>query len=409
MKILRALSPLAALMVVAGIAPAEESRPGFAALGREVVARVRDEFLDAERAARWAEENAGYADRITDAEAFRRETRRRLADLRTSHTAYYTPDDPGYYELLSIFEPVLKKPAETESLGLAAVELEDGWFVARVFAGGPAEAAGVRRGDRIVAADGQPFHPRRSLAGKAGKTVALEVRSRKDGPARTVSIIPRRVDPKQEWLDAQRAGTRVLEVQGRRVGYAPLWSCAGAQFQEALEESLQGDLAQADTLVVDLRGGWGGCNPTFVNLFNPMVPEMERIDRKGERSTFSASWRKPLVLLVDGGSRSGKEMVARALQRRGRAVLVGERTVGAVVAGKPILLSDGSLLYLAVEDVRVDGERLEGVGVTPDVVVPAELPYAEGRDAQLERAVLPNLKQLPPARDSGVRNGLRRR
>ncbi|HEX7183705.1 MAG TPA: hypothetical protein VF756_17870 [Thermoanaerobaculia bacterium] len=45
-----------------------------------------------------------------------------------------------------------------------------------------------------------------------------------------------------------------------------------------------------------------------------------------------------------------------------------------------------------MEDVRGDGERLEGVGVTPDVEVPAELPYAEGRDAQLERALGLGLK-----------------
>ena len=55
--------------------------------------------------------------------------------------------------------------------------------------------------------------------------------------------------------------------------------------------------------------------------------------------------------------------------------------------GQPFLLSDGSLLFLAVEDILVDGERLEGVGVKPDVAVPSDLPYAEGRDPQLERAV----------------------
>ena len=93
------------------------------------------------------------------------------------------------------------------------------------------------------------------------------------------------------------------------------------------------------------------------------------------------------MVLIDGGSRSGKEPVARALQRHGRAVLVGERTAGAVLAGQPFLLSDGSLMFLAVEDVRVDGERLEGTGVTPDVPVPSDLPYAAGRDPQLDRAL----------------------
>jgi carboxyl-terminal processing protease len=58
-----------------------------------------------------------------------------------------------------------------------------------------------------------------------------------------------------------------------------------------------------------------------------------------------------------------------------------------VVAGQVIPLSDDSLLFLAVQDIVVDGERLEGVGVKPDVEVPGGLEYAEGRDPQLERAL----------------------
>ena len=50
-------------------------------------------------------------------------------------------------------------------------------------------------------------------------------------------------------------------------------------------------------------------------------------------------------------------------------------------------LSDGSLLYVAVADVTVAGARLEGRGVTPDIAVPFDAPYAAGADPQLERAV----------------------
>src|SRR6185295_9720192 len=115
------------------------------------------------------------------------------AMLGASHTEYYTPDDPGYRDLLSIFEPVLHRGGEGESLGLAVAEREDGWFVAHVFAGGPAEAAGLRRGDRLVAADGEAFQPVRSVRGKAGRNVALEIRSSREGPTRTVTVAPRTI------------------------------------------------------------------------------------------------------------------------------------------------------------------------------------------------------------------------
>ena len=386
MKSMRRWTPLA-LTLLAIASPLLAAPPDFPALGREIESLVRERFYDASRGKLWAERNAGYAARIDDAGTFRQETRRRLAELAASHTEYYSQDDPGYRDLLSIFKAVLKRPAEGESLGLALVERDGGWFVARIFPGGPAADAGLRRGDRLVSADGDPFHPIRSLRGKAGHPMALVVRSREDGPLRTVEITPRITDPQTEWLVAQQAGTRVLDHRGHRVGYVPVWSCAGAGPTEALAEALTGDLKDAEALVLDLRGGWGGCDPNLVALFDPAVPVLTRIDRDGHRSDFAASWRKLLVVLVDGGSRSGKEMVARAFQRSHRAVIVGERTAGAVVAGQPFLLADGSLLFLAVEDVRIDGERLEGSGVQPDVAVPAPLPYADGADPQLERAL----------------------
>lgn len=365
-----------ALLLAAGVLILTRPAAGqtdFPTLGREIETLVRERFYDAARGESWARENAGYAQGITDAEAFRRETGRRLAALGASHTAYYTPDDPGYRDLLSIFEPVLHRSAEGKSLGLAIAEREGGRFVVRVFAGGPAEAAGLKRGDRIVWMDG-----------KAG---TLEVRSRRDGPSRTVTVTPRTIDPKKEWQEAQTAGTRIVERQGRRIGYVPVWSCAGVEVEPALREAFWEKLVDAEALVLDLRGGWGGCDSSLVALFDPAVPELTRIDRQGNRTVWRSAWRKPLVVLIDGGSRSGKELVARAFQRSGRATLVGERTAGAVLAGQPFLLSDGSLLFLAVFDVLVDTERLEGVGVKPDVPVADDLPYAEGRDAQLEQAL----------------------
>ncbi len=395
-------------VILPALAAGQPSTTDYGVLGREVVTIVKERFYDSNTAERWAKENAEYAAAVQDAETFRRETRRRLAALGASHTEYYTPDDPGYRDLLSIFEPVLHRGAEGESLGLAAVEREDGWFVARIFAGGPAEAAGLRRGDRLVTADGEPFHPVRSLRSKAGRAVALEVRSRRDGPSRTVPVAPRTIDPKQEWQEAQAAGTRVLEHGRRRVGYVPVWSCAGVEVQQILAEALAEKLAGADALVLDLRGGWGGCNPELVGLFDPAVPDLTRIEREGRRTVWASAWRKPLVALIDGGSRSGKEVVARALQRHRRATLVGERTAGAVLAGQPFLLTDGSLLFLAVQDVLVDGERLEGVGVSPDVAVAADLPYAEGRDPQLERA-LELAADMAGPRKQAIRRGSYRR
>jgi carboxyl-terminal processing protease len=70
-----------------------------------------------------------------------------------------------------------------------------------------------------------------------------------------------------------------------------------------------------------------------------------------------------------------------------RGLVLGSRTAGAVLPGKPFVLSDGSLLYLAVGDGLIDGEGPEGMGVAPDLEVASPLEYADGDDPQKERAI----------------------
>jgi carboxyl-terminal processing protease len=109
--------------------------------------------------------------------------------------------------------------------------------------------------------------------------------------------------------------------------------------------------------------------------------------RNGGPGIVNTRWRKPVVLLINGGSRSGKEILAYGFEKYGYGAVVGTRTKGDVLAARAFMLSDGSLLELAVDDVRVDGERLEGVGVAPTIEVPFRLEYSAGADPQLERAV----------------------
>jgi carboxyl-terminal processing protease len=92
-------------------------------------------------------------------------------------------------------------------------------------------------------------------------------------------------------------------------------------------------------------------------------------------------------MLVNQGSRSGKEILAYGFRKYDVGKIVGTQTAGAVVAGRPYIMPDGSLLYLAVADVFIDGERLEGKGVVPDLKVPVSVPYAQGIDLQKEQAI----------------------
>jgi carboxyl-terminal processing protease len=360
-------------------------------LGREVVEIVREHFLDVERAEAWATRHADYAGDVRDGATFATRTSDALSRLETSHTDYYPRGSATYWGLLAIFAESLGVEEVTyESIG---VDVNDRGFVRRVLAGGPAERAGMLRGDRIVVVDGQPYEPVGTFEGRAETPVVLTIERVADGKTQQISVVPRRISPMQEWLTAQDEGARVLTRDGVDVAYVPLLWCVGEEVANRMSEWIAERFRDAHALILDFRDGWGGCNSDFLNYFNTAPPVLTLIDREGEERSYDPQWRKPLFVLVNGGTRSGKEVVAHALQRHGRARLVGERTAGFVVGGRPFLLSDRSLLYVAVMDALVDGERLEGVGVAPDVVVPDRLEYAAGTDAQLERAVALAVKQ----------------
>ena len=334
-----------------------------------------------------------------------------LGLLRTSHTRLFTPDEPAYYQLLGVFLPVnddlrraLQRAGtddrpEYTGIGIFTQEIDGRTFVSAVLDGGPAARAGLLVGDALLAADGQPFHPMRSFADRATEPVALLIQRTPNLDSRQeVTVVPAMLDGTTMFLDAMRASIDLVERGGRQIGYVHVWSYAGTQYQEELEQTLLfGRLREADALVLDLRDGWGGASPSYLNLFTPRTIDVTSIARGRGRRTFSSGWSKPVVMLVNGNTRSGKELLAYGFRRHGIGPVVGSRTAGAVVQGYLSAMDDGSLLYLAVGDALVDGDqRLEGVGVTPDIEVPFSLAYAEGADPQKEQAIEVARAQVAP-------------
>jgi len=358
----------------------------YQALGRRIVDLVRSHFYDAKRADAWASLRSEYAAQADSLVTFAALTKQALSELKTSHTDFYTPLEPEYYGLLSIFHEVLgAEPVEFEGIG---VDFTPDHFVRVVFAGGPGDRAGLLRGDRVLMADGKDFDPVLSFRGSVSRPVILTVEKKAGELPVHLAVTPRKLDPKKEWLEAQQLGSRLIERDGKKIAYVPMFSCAGEEYFEALEEAVSEKYREAAALILDFRDGWGGCNPQFLDLFNPLTPVQTYIDRNGMTRTANQQWRKPLYLLINKGTRSGKEVVAFAVKTHKLGTLIGETTAGAVMGGRCFLLPGKYLLYIAELDDLIDGQRLEGRGVPPDFEVATDLRYANGSDPQLEKALL---------------------
>ena len=161
-----------------------------------------------------------------------------LGELKTSHTGLLTPDDQDYYNLLDVFSGSrgAKKLAKQfrsgvhyAGIGIFSVRIVDGHFVDAVMEGSPAERAGIKIGDEIVNVDGAPFHPIRSFRGRIGQEATLAIRRTRGGPVQTVRCDVVRIAPLRLFNDATLASARVIERDGRRIGYVHVWASVGDQ------------------------------------------------------------------------------------------------------------------------------------------------------------------------------------
>lgn len=379
--------------------------PEFAARFDQIHKIVATDFFDANlRGLDWQAVGAQYrreAAEAPDREAFAAVVNRMLATLKSSHTRYYVPEMPQYYELLGVFETsgaykdeiaAARGTAGRDQIGFVGIGIDtlvtdEGVFVLSVYDGLPAAEAGLRVGDRLLSVQSLPFHPTRSFAQHENEAVDVTIQRERDGTPMQVAVRPRYLAGQTMFHEALQRSARITECGAHQIGYVHVWSYAGQTYQTELAEILRSEeWRDVDALILDLRDGYGGASPEFLSLFDQQIPQLVMKPRDGSPTEFAATWRRPTALLINDRVRSGKEVFAWGFRQQARGPLVGEKTAGAVLAGALRFLDDHSVLYLAVADCEVDGQRLEGRGVEPTVSVARPIPFAGGRDPQYDAA-----------------------
>jgi carboxyl-terminal processing protease len=320
-----------------------------------------------------------------------------LSSLGVSHVARFKPDTIDYYETADVFRNSIRRDLRRlfpsgevvyEGIGMIAKPVDGSLFVSDVYDGLPAARAGVLVGDEVLSVDGAPYHPIASFKLKSGKPVELRLRRSRGAEPIAVKVWVERREPMQLLGQAIADSALVFERDGRKIGYIRFWTPSAQNAMYTVAEALDhGRLKDVDGLVFDLRGRWGGGRSDVAELFLGHTPPLRLIPRSGETELANLRWHKPVIGIIDEGTRSNLEFIAYSLKVNG-IPLVGSRTAGALLSAQAYLLPDDSLLELAVKDVVIgDNVRLEGRGVQPDVPVQFGLPYAAGADPQREAAV----------------------
>lgn len=261
------------------------------------------------------------------------------------------------------------------------IDLRDGFVnVIAPLAGTPADSAGIRPGDRIVAVNGKPTtglsmeEVQQALRGSPGTSVTLSI-ERDEQPAQAITLRRTRIT----YHPVQR--TLLLASQVGYVRLAAFSETARREVRQAVD-SLRG--LGARSLILDVRENPGGLLEQGIEVADLFLdagkviastrgrtPEanQEFVDESAQR------WPSlPVVVLTDSGSASASEIVAGALRDHGRAVLVGSRTYGKGSAQSVFPVAEGRALKLTTALwFTPDGRSIEGdsteSGIPPHVEV----------------------------------------
>ncbi len=323
---------------------------------------------------------------------------RMLGELHASHTEYYTDDDFGFY----LFPSVMRNEVtggEAEHIGVLGKAEATGFRITAVLDANPAQRAGIEAGDLILDAEGKPFTTVGSFRGRAGEKVGLHIV--RDGKPRTVEVIPVKENLLGAFLRATQKSVKILEIGGKRIGYLHLWTMGSDGFREALQSAVLGKLYATDGLILDIRDGFGGRPFGYSDVFHkPAV--VWGSDLRGIRTEQRSAYGKPMILLINGGSRSAKEYFAYEFKKTGRAALVGTTTAGAFLGATGYPIGSEGLLEIPIVGLTLDGKKIEGKGVAPDVEVKPDA-RSPKQDAQLEKAEAVLLEKIRTAPPSGER------
>jgi carboxyl-terminal processing protease len=251
----------------------------------------------------------------------------------------------------------------------------------------PAFKAGIQPGDHIIKIDGEPTknislnEAAMKMRGPRGTNVTITITREGFAKPKDITIV-------RDIIPLRSIRYEVLE---KEIGYARISQFneeTASDFEKALQKLTVLSKAPLKGLIVDLRNNPGGLLDQAVKVADKFITSGVIVSIEGrnkeQKMTFTAHRdgtleNYPLVVLVNGGSASGSEILAGALQDHGRALILGTRTFGKGSVQTIFPLKDGAGLKLTTARYYTpNGRSIQAMGITPSIIVPfSEMPEPE--------------------------------
>jgi len=318
-----------------------------------------------------------------------------LKSLSDTGTFYVDPDT---YRI-----NVLPSSGTFEGIGATVSQQGGEIVIVAPIKGTPAEAAGIRAGDVILAVDGESTQGWTvdqavlKIRGPAGTPVTLTIRH-SDQTTEDITIV--RDEIRVESVSTTPPGGALKDEDGNAVTDIAYVSIG--EFTGRTDEELRPVLRDVSGggykgLILDLRGNPGGLLDTTVSIADMFLDQgiiLVEVSREGDERVYNATGGGeavdvPLVVLVDQFSASGSEVLSAAIQENGRGILVGQKTFGKGTVNIARPLGDGGALFVSIARwLTPERVQIDGVGILPNIEVAlSDEDINLRRDSQLLRAI----------------------